>query len=76
MGVLNELVNYQVKVEGGDKASNFKINCLYFFKKYRKSDKFVERIPVAKIRTGGFYFLHYLKGIQVTKEYQRVPRIR
>ena len=60
MGVLNELVNYQVKVEGGDKASNFKINCLYFFNKYRKSDKFVERIPVAKIRTGGFYFLHYL----------------
>ena len=60
MGVLNELVNYQVKVEGGDKASNFKINSLYFFNKYRKSDKFVERIPVAKIRTGGFYFLHYL----------------
>ena len=60
MGMLSEFVKYQVKVEGGDKASNFKINSLYFFDKYRKSDKFVERIPVAKIRTGGFYFLHYL----------------
>jgi hypothetical protein len=60
MGILNEFVNYQVKVDGGDKASNFKLNCLYFFNKYRKSDKFVERIPRMKIRTGGFYFLHYL----------------
>jgi hypothetical protein len=60
MGILNEFVNYQVKVDGGDKASNFKLNCLYFFNKYRKSDKFVERIPRTKIRTGGFYFLHYL----------------
>lgn len=60
MGHLNELVKLNLLVYGGDVAENFKNNSLFFYEKYKKSDSQVQSVSIGNIKSGGFYFLHYL----------------
>lgn len=60
MGLLLERVKLANLVNGDGIAENYKLNSLYFFNKYRKSDKEVLAIPLSRIQAGRFYFFHYL----------------
>lgn len=59
MGELVERVKLSNLVHGNGIVDTFKNNSLFFYNKYRKSDKEVTSISVGKMRMGGFYFLHY-----------------
>jgi len=59
MGELIERIKLSNLVNGNGLVDNFKKNSLYFFDKYKQSDKEVTNIPVGKMSVGGFYFLHY-----------------
>jgi hypothetical protein len=60
MGELLERVKLSNLVNGNGIADNYKNNSLYFYQKYRKSDKEVTAIPLSKIQAGRFYFFHYM----------------
>lgn len=60
MGLLLEKVKLSNLVNGNGIAENYKLNSLYFFNKYRKSDKEVTAVPLSRIQSGRFYFFHYL----------------
>jgi len=59
MGELIERINANNKIYGNTIAENFKTNCLFFYDKYKGSDKEVTYTPLGKMQMGGFYFLHY-----------------
>lgn len=60
MGILVDRVGLDMLVRGDGLVDNFKNNSLYFYEKYRHSDKEVQSISVNKIQMGGFYHFHYL----------------
>jgi hypothetical protein len=60
MGDLLERVKLSVLVNGDGVADAYKKNSLYFYEKYRKSDKEVAAVPLSKIQAGRFYFFHYM----------------
>jgi hypothetical protein len=60
MGDLLERVKLSNLVNGNGIADNYKNNSLYFFEKYRKSDKEVTAVSLSKIQAGRFYFFHYM----------------
>ena len=60
MGALEERVRLNLLVYGNGIEDNFKNNSLFFAEKYSKSDKLVTAMDTANMKTGGFYFLHYL----------------
>jgi len=60
MGELLERVKLSNLVNGNGIADNYKNNSLYFYQKYRKSDKEVTAIALSKIQAGRFYFFHYM----------------
>ena len=60
MGHLAELVKLSLLVYGRDLADNFKNNSMFFYEKYQKSDSQVESVSLTDIKSGGFYFFHYL----------------
>ena len=59
MGILIDKIGLRMLVHGDGLADNFKNNSIYFYEKYRKSDKSVQAIDVSKIQMGGFYHFHY-----------------
>jgi hypothetical protein len=60
MGELLERSNLGEIVYGAGLFENYKNNSLYFYNKYRESDKFVTNLDPKNIQLGGFYFLHYM----------------
>ncbi len=60
MGHLLDLVNLNLLVYGEDEVSNFKNNSMFFYDKYRQTDELVKAIEPSQMKTGQFYFLHYL----------------
>ena len=60
MGALEERVRLNLLVYGNGIEDNFKNNSLFFAEKYSKSDKLVTAMDTVNMKTGGFYFLHYL----------------
>jgi hypothetical protein len=59
MGILLDRVEVDNNLKKIDVATAFKQNSLFFFEKYKSSDKGVRFIPLRDITLGGFYFLHY-----------------
>lgn len=59
MAELLERVKLSLLYNGNGIVENFKNNSLFFYDKYRKSDKDVESINIKDIYPGGFYFFHY-----------------
>ena len=59
MAELLERVKLSLLVNGNGIVENFKNNSLFFYDKYRKSDKDVESINIRDIYPGGFYFFTY-----------------
>ena len=59
MGELIERVNVNNASYGNSITQSFKENSLYFYNKYKQSDKLVKSISVGEMQLGGFYFLHY-----------------
>lgn len=60
MGELIERIKLNNLVYGNSIAENFKVNSLYFYEKYSKSDNEVKSMTVGQMQLGGFYHLHYL----------------
>ena len=60
MGYLTELVKLNLLVYGNNEVDCFKNNSMYFLDKYQKSDDSVKAVKLTDIKSGGFYFLHYL----------------
>jgi len=60
MGLLLEKVKLANLVYGDGLVDNYKKNSLYFYEKYKRSDKEVRVMPLSRIEFGRFYFLHYL----------------
>lgn len=60
MGSLIDRIGINMLVRGDGLAENFKNNSLFFYEKYRQSDKDVRSISVNDVYPGGFYHLHYL----------------
>jgi hypothetical protein len=59
MGELLERSKLGELVYGAGLLENYKNNSLYFFSKFKESDKFVTSINPKNIQPGGFYFFHY-----------------
>jgi hypothetical protein len=59
MGELLERSKLGELVYGAGLLDNYKNNSLYFYTKYKESDKFVTSLDPKNIQLGGFYFLHY-----------------
>lgn len=59
MSVLLEQVKLANMGFGKNISDVFKENSLYFYEKYRKSDKDVTSINIGNLRLGYFYHLHY-----------------
>jgi hypothetical protein len=59
MAELLERVKLNLLYNGDGIADNFKNNSLFFYEKYRNSDKDVTTINIKDIYPGGFYFFHY-----------------
>jgi hypothetical protein len=56
---LLERVKLSLLYYGNGIVENFKNNSLFFYEKYKNSDKDVESINIKDIYPGGFYFFHY-----------------
>ena len=59
MGELIERIKLNNLVYGSSIVDCFKNNSLFFYDKYRKSDKDVTNVPISRMKSGHFYFLHY-----------------
>ena len=59
MGILLTKISENLALNGNGLADNYKKNTMFFFEKYKKTDKDVKSIPLGQIQLGGFYFLHY-----------------
>jgi len=59
MGELIERIKLNNLVYGNNIVDNFKNNSLFFYSKYGKSDSEVTSIPMSKMKSGRFYFMHY-----------------
>lgn len=58
---MGELLNIiETKLKTTDISELYKENTMYFYDAYKKSSKTVLNITITQIRTGGFYFFHYL----------------
>lgn len=60
MGALEERVKLSQSVFGRDLVSFYQKNTTDMYYKYQKSEKDCPAIAKEDIRTGGFYFLHYM----------------
>lgn len=59
MGELIERTKLSGLVNSDGAPEFFKVNSLYFYEKYLKSDEEVKSISIKEIFKGGFYFFHY-----------------
>lgn len=59
MSILLDKIKLFMKISGKNLPEFFKNNSMFFFEKYKKSDKDVTSVTTSQIFMGGFYFLHY-----------------
>ena len=59
MGSLIDRIGINMLVRGDGLSDNFKNNSLFFYEKYRQSDKDVRSISVNDVYPGGFYHFFY-----------------
>lgn len=59
MAELFERAKLELLLHGNNISENFKNNSLYFYEQYTKSNEDFKAIPISKMVSGGFYFLHY-----------------